>query len=105
MAMLASPFTHTLLVATAVAAAPAAHALSCDELRAAVEAKIQAKGVRQFAVTVVAADAAASGPVVGTCDLGRKKLVYTREAAAPARKAVVTECADGRVVAQGDCKK
>ena len=66
MAMLASPFTRTLLVATAVAAAPTAHALSCDELRATVEAKIQAKGVRQFAVTVVAAVLVPPAPVTVT---------------------------------------
>lgn len=94
-------------------------AATCEELRASIEARIRANGVANFSVQVV--DLAASGPgkQVGTCDLGRKKIMYVREApgaaasaasaasasAGPARAPVITECADGRVVKDGTCKK
>ncbi len=96
------------------------HAITCDSLKSDVEAKIRAGGVKEFTLTVVAADAAASGKVVGTCELGKKKLVYTTPspgaaqpapaAAASAAKtagkpAVVTECKDGSVSTSGVCKK
>jgi hypothetical protein len=87
-------------------------AATCEEVQQAVEARIRANGVTTFSVTPV--DAAASGPgqIVGTCDQGRKKLVYMRGAAAsaaakqsPSASAVITECADGRVLTEGTCKK
>lgn len=53
-------------------------ALSCEVLQAQIEAKIRRAGVEAFALTVVAADAPAAGRVVGTCELGTKKIVYVR---------------------------
>lgn len=96
-----------------------ARAAGCDELRQSIEARIRANGVESFTVTVVDAAASAPGKVVGTCEQQRKKLVYLRGAAvapAPASApvaassarpapAVITECADGRVITQGTCKK
>lgn len=100
------------------AASTPGHALPCEELRRSVEAKIRARGVAAFSVVVVDAAASAAGPVVGSCDLGTRKLVYLRgagpaaSAAAavpaprpPAKAAVITECADGRVITTGTCRK
>jgi Protein of unknown function (DUF1161) len=90
---------------------------NCEALRAQIEAKIQAAGVSEFAVTVVPADAPASavrGQVVGSCAQGANKIVYTRSGAAssaapaarkPAAKPVLTECKDGSVSTTGSCKK
>lgn len=117
-------------LALAVAGSPAG-AVTCESLQAAVEARIKAAGVAQFSVTVLDAQAATTDQVVGSCDLGRRKLVYRKGApagpaasataqaatagvsptpgampAAPAgRPAVLTECKDGSVRTSGDCKK
>jgi hypothetical protein len=91
---------------------PAFAAATCEELQQSIEARIRANGVASFTVTPVDAAASAPGQVVGTCDQGRRKLLYVRGAAAsapakpnPAASAVITECADGRVLTEGSCKK
>ncbi len=70
-----------------------AEALPCDKLKARVDAKLQAKGVQTYTLEIVAAQGsapaadAASGvsatkasksKEVGTCDVGKKRLIYTR---------------------------
>ncbi len=97
-------------------------AQSCDKLRDRIDAKVRASGATHYTVTTVDADAAvgASAKVVGRCELGTKKIVYTRGeagavAAAPAPAATVTdrprgeplltECKDGSVSVGGDCRK
>jgi len=102
-----------------VATTPAAHAATgCEQLRSEVEGKIAAGGVTRFSVTVVDANApVTSGKVVGSCELGSKKLVYettpaapgTPTAGAPAARApgserILTECRDGTVSMGGACK-
>ena len=93
-----------------------AHAATCEELQRTIEARIRGNGVAGFTVTPVDAAASAPGQVVGTCDQGRRKLLYLRGGAAsapptsaPAKPAsapaVITECADGRVLTQGSCRK
>ncbi|PIF77175.1 uncharacterized protein DUF1161 [Variovorax sp. 54] len=103
---------------TLLVAAGSAHAQSnCDTLRAEIEAKIAASGVTNFSVVTVDAAATASGQVVGSCDLGTKKIVYQREggtaspatpaspsAPAPRGEPMLTECKDGSVSMGGNCK-
>lgn len=69
-----------------------AQILPCDELKARVDAKLQAKGVPSYTLEIVPAltnaeiDAASGvsatkksrGKEVGTCDGGTKRLMYTR---------------------------
>jgi len=106
------------LISMALALAGAAHgAENCETLRTQIEAKIAASGVTRFTVTTVDANAEAAGQVVGSCDLGSKKIVYQREGApapdaAPARpgagpadEEILTECKDGTVSVGGSCKK
>lgn len=102
-----------------VAAAGAAHGVeNCEALRAQIESKIGAAGVTRFAVLTVDANAPASGQVVGSCELGTKKIVYQREGgSAPAAAVptaaprspedddILTECKDGTVSVGGDCKR
>lgn len=110
--LVAAAAASTLLVAVG-----SAHAQSnCDTLRAEIEAKIAASGVTNFSVVTVDAAATASGQVVGSCDLGTKKIVYQREggtaspppastsAPAPRGEPLLTECKDGSVSMGGSCK-
>ena len=107
-----------LISIACIATAGAAHAAeSCEGLRAQIEAKISAAGVTQFAVLVVDANAPAAGQVVGSCELGTRKIVYQREGAesapaavpAPSRSPedddILTECKDGTVSVGGDCRR
>ena len=107
-----------LSAVTLALATTAVHALPCEELRQTVEARIRAKGVTHFTVTIVDAAATHRGQVVGSCDLGSRKLMYMQgpgaapapataqaaSAAAP-RAPMLTECADGRVITEGSCRK
>jgi hypothetical protein len=100
---------------------------NCEALRAQIEAKIAASGVTQFSVTVAdASGIPGGGQVVGSCAQGAKKIIYTRaatrqtppaasvpvpvsvSASAPARKTkprtMLTECKNGTVSADGNCR-
>ena len=95
------------------AATAFAQAGNCDDVVASIESRIRANGVTEFSVTAVDAAASAPGRQVGTCDAGRKKILYLRGAAAAggqasgpsprARPKVITECADGRIIEEGTC--
>ena len=65
-----------LLMGFVSAAAFAAN--NCDEIKGQIEAKIKQVGVQTYKLEVVDADAATSGKVVGTCEAGKKKVVYWR---------------------------
>ena len=95
-------------------ASTASHANNCDAIRAQVEGKIRAAGVTSFTLSIVEADARVPGKVVGTCDLGTKKIIYvpgkspaTAEPKSPnpPSEPIITECKDGSVSRSGDCKK
>ncbi len=69
-----------ILLALALTASPALAAkLSCEQLKARIQAKIEAKGVKKFSLEIVPQGQAADGKVVGTCDGGKKKIVYRRQ--------------------------
>ena len=117
---------HCLLISLMLAFAGAAHgAEDCEALSTRIELKIAASGVARFTVTVVDANASADGQVVGSCELGTKKVVYLKDAGAatapapasipassapkpaPAQGAdepMITECKDGTVT-MGDCRR
>lgn len=65
----------TFLLATAALAAPK----PCDELKAEIEAKIQASGVTSYTLEVVP-NSEVSDPnmVVGSCENGTRKVIYQR---------------------------
>jgi hypothetical protein len=57
-----------------------AHAAkACEELKAEVAAKIDAKGVKGYTLEIVANDKTGDARVVGSCDAGKKKLTYSRK--------------------------
>lgn len=113
-----------VLVLASLLACPAAAATSCDALRDQIDAKISAAGVLRYSVTVVDAEDGVAGRTVGSCGLGKKKIVYRQEtgaeppAAAPAAavpqaphgrparaETVLTECREGYVAVGGACRK
>ena len=51
---------------------------SCEELKSEVDAKIQAKGVKSYSLGIVPNEDIKDGKVVGNCDGGTKKIIYTR---------------------------
>ena len=70
--------TAILFITIAFATMPAFAKKSCEELKAELEAKIQAKGVKAFTLNIVPKDEKTDLRVVGTCDGGAKKIVYKR---------------------------
>lgn len=119
------PFRLAMLPAVLALAGVAGSAYAaedCEALRTRIEQKIAASGVARFTVTVVDANASADGQVVGSCELGTKKVVYLKDAGAalapasapasaptpaPAQgtdEPMLTECKDGTVT-MGDCRK
>jgi hypothetical protein len=51
----------------------------CDDVKASIAAKLDAKHVTNYTLEAVAADKVGDGKVVGTCEAGAKKIVYTRK--------------------------
>jgi hypothetical protein len=104
-------------------AGTASGATTCDSVKSQIDAKIRASGVTQYTLITVEASSRANGKVVGTCDFGTKKIMYSqgdlpvapasngaasgaRIAPAPSRnEPILTECRDGTTSVGGDCKK
>jgi len=70
--------TATIAIVACAMAAPASAKTTCEELTMQIEAKIKAKGVKDFTLTAVAKDEKSELTVVGTCDGGAKKILYKR---------------------------
>lgn len=71
--------TVLFAVGVALAASPAFAMKPCEELKTEISAKLDAKGVKNYSLTVVASDAdAGDQKVVGTCEGGTKKIVYKK---------------------------
>jgi hypothetical protein len=51
----------------------------CEELKTEIAAKIDANKVTNYTLEIVDADKAGDAKVVGSCDGGTKKIVYTRK--------------------------
>ena len=78
-----------VLIALSVPACAQA-AKSCEELKAEIAKKLDAKGVKGYSLEVVAKDKTTEGKVVGTCEGGTKKISYSKASAplaAPAKAA------------------
>lgn len=60
---------------------------SCEDLRSQIDARIQAKGVHGYSLDIVTRDNVGSAKVVGSCDGGAQRIVYSRGEglAAPAK--------------------
>ena len=52
---------------------------ACEELKMEIAAKLDAKGVKNYTLTIVATgEVKDTDKVVGSCDGGTKKITYTR---------------------------
>jgi hypothetical protein len=73
----------TLLACLLLASTLPTHAAgkTCDELVVEIAAKIDATGVRGYELEIVPAELVSGDKVVGSCDMGRKKITYVRTAA------------------------
>ena len=112
-----------LALAALLLASSASSATTCDAIRTQIDSTIRAAGVQHYTLTTIDAGAKADGKVVGSCDLGTKKIVYlqndgpvrsstsgsssdTRPAPAkPGKEVILTECKDGYVSTGSGCKK
>jgi hypothetical protein len=63
---------------------------SCEELKVEIATKLDAKGVKGYTLDIVAKDKDAEGKVVGTCDGGSKKIIYSKTSAPAATPAKET---------------
>lgn len=80
----AAAATKTSAAAPAASAAPAAAPAAaaakgnCEDVKASIDAKIKAKGVKAFTLEIVGKDEAQGAKVVGSCEAGTKKITYKR---------------------------
>lgn len=51
----------------------------CEELKAEIAAQLDAKGVKAYTLEIVDKDQATQARVVGRCEGGTKRVVYTRK--------------------------
>lgn len=70
----------TMIAALVVAlfALPAFAAKNCEELKAEIQAKLDAKGVKGAVLEIVPNDQVKDEKVVGSCEGGTKKITYKR---------------------------
>ena len=61
-----------------LAASPVFAAKDCEELKAEIAAKMDAKGVVNYTLTIVPTEAVKDEKVVGSCEGGKKKITYKR---------------------------
>jgi hypothetical protein len=60
---------------------PALAKKPCDELKSEIEAKLQAKGVKNYTLEIKPTEETKDlkdATIVGSCDGGAKKIVYTK---------------------------
>ena len=67
-----------VFIGLVLASAPAWAAKDCEELKAEIAAKLDAKGVQGYTLDIVLNDQVGEQKVVGSCDAGTKKIVYKR---------------------------
>jgi hypothetical protein len=58
----------------------------CEELKGEIEAKLKEKGVVNYTLEIVPADQIKDQKVVGSCNGGKDKITYTKEANAAAKE-------------------
>lgn len=74
----ASPAKAAPAAPTAPVAATASAGTSCEDVKASIDAKLKAKGVKTFTLDIVANADVKDAKVVGSCEAGSKKITYKR---------------------------
>lgn len=68
-----------MVIGCALATSALAKPLSCEKLKADIEANIQAKGVTSYTLEIVTNDEVHDqNMVVGSCENGMKKIIYQK---------------------------
>jgi len=67
-----------ILLAATLALPAAAGATGCEDVKAQIAAKLDAKGVKNYTLEAVDAAAVKDEKVVGTCEAGTRKIIYKR---------------------------
>jgi len=83
-------FVSTAGFAQTDQAAPAARK-SCDDLKAEISKKLDAKGVVNYTLDAVDKGKEADAKIVGSCDGGTKSITYTRGGAPESKPAPDTK--------------
>jgi len=65
-------------VALLMMATPAFAKKACEELKAEIDAKIKANGVKAYTLEIVPNEQVKDGKIIGSCDGGTKKIIYKR---------------------------
>jgi hypothetical protein len=65
-------------LALSLLVAPAFAEKNCEELKSEIGAKLEAKGVKAYTLAVIASDDAKAQKVVGSCEVGKKKITYKK---------------------------
>lgn len=71
-----------LMIALVLGAAPALASevrKPCEELKSEIAAKLDAKGIQNYTLTIVKAEDVKDAKVVGSCDGGTMRIIYTRQ--------------------------
>ena len=68
-----------VLILAAAAVMPAWAAKPCEALKAELITKIESHGAKNFTLEVVAPDQTGDKRVVGSCEGGTKKIIYSRK--------------------------
>lgn len=76
MKLVSIPFVIMMVFASTMAFADIK---PCDELKGEIDAKLQAKGVVNYTLDIIPADQVKDQSVVGSCDGGTMKIVYSKE--------------------------
>ena len=73
------PLLASMLATTVISPAALAQGKPCEELKSEIAAKLDGKGVTGYTLDIVPADQDVGDQrVVGTCEGGAKKIVYSR---------------------------
>ena len=71
-----SQFCAALLLSASL---PVLAGTPCDKVKSSIAAKLDAKHVAHYTLEAVATDQVGDRKVVGTCEGGTKKIIYTRK--------------------------
>ncbi|HXA84010.1 MAG TPA: DUF1161 domain-containing protein, partial [Candidatus Dormibacteraeota bacterium] len=58
---------------------PAFAQKSCEELKSEIATKLEAKGVKNYQLDVVATEAVKDQKIIGSCEGGKKKITYKKK--------------------------
>jgi len=70
----------TVILALLFAVNTSSYGITCEALKSEINQKIKAAGVANYSLVLVETEAGAPGKVVGSCDNGKKKIVYFQNA-------------------------